>query len=131
MPPAAEKTDVTRSVNVEGQLSASTAAVKPKNSEAKNWDSIEILFLSDHRVQICVNGKRMEVLTYAEFGFEDGRSENPNKQWDLLRTLAEEQGAIREGKTVGEPWPKIEKRIQEMRKTLREYFGLAGAPSRS
>jgi hypothetical protein len=43
---------------------------------------------------LCVknNGKSMEALNFAEFGFADGRSQNPNKAWELLRVLAEERG---------------------------------------
>lgn len=105
-----------------------TPFVTPKNSAAKKWQSIEILFLSDHRIQIRVNGKSMEALNFAEFGFADGRTQNANKAWELLRVLAEERGIIRDGKAVGEDWSKVEKRIQEIRKVLREYFGLPNDP---
>ena len=105
-----------------------TSAVTPKNSAAKKWQSIEILFLSDHRIQIRVNGKSMEALNFAEFGFADGRTQNANKAWELLRALAEERGIIRDGKAIGEDWSKVEKRIQEIRKVLREYFGLPDDP---
>jgi hypothetical protein len=102
--------------------------VTPRNSAAKKWQSIEILFLSDLRVQIRIDGKNMETLTYAELGFADGRTQNPNKAWEVLRVLAEQRGVIQDGKTVGELWPKVEKRIQEIRKELREYFGLPDDP---
>jgi len=105
-----------------------TSAVTPKNSAAKKWQSIEILFLSDHRIQIRVNGKSMESRNFAEFGFADGRTQNANKAWELLRVMAEERGIIRDGKAVGEHWSKVEKRIQEIRKVLREYFGLPDDP---
>jgi hypothetical protein len=105
-----------------------TSAVTPKNSAAKKWQSIEILFLSDHRIQIRVNGKSMESRNFAEFGFADGRTQNANKAWELLRVMAEERGIIRDGKAIGEDWSKVEKRIQEIRKVLREYFGLPDDP---
>jgi hypothetical protein len=106
----------------------SEAMVKSKNSAARNWQSIEILFVSDHRLQIRINGKNMESLNFAEFGFADGRSQNPNRAWELLRAMADERGIIRDGKAGGDRWPKIEKRIQEIRKTLRKYFGLPDDP---
>jgi hypothetical protein len=102
--------------------------VKPKNSAAKKWQSIEILFLSDHRIQIRVNGKNMESLNFAEFGFADGRSQNPNRAWELLLALAKQRGIIRDARTTGGKWPNIEKRIQEIRKVLREHFGLTDDP---
>ena len=43
----------------------------------QNWQSIEILFISDHRLQIRVNGKSMESLNFTEFGFADGRTRKP------------------------------------------------------
>jgi hypothetical protein len=67
-------------------------------------------------------------VNYAELGFDDGRSENPNKAWEALRALAENHGVIKEGSTLGEPWPKVEKRIQEIRKQLRQLFGIATDP---
>ena len=104
------------------------SAVTPKNSAAERWQSIEILFLSDHRIQIRVNGKSMESLNFAEFGFADGRTQNANKAWELLRVMAQERGIIRDGKAVGEDWSKVEKRIQEIRKVLRDHFGLQDDP---
>jgi hypothetical protein len=70
----------------------------------------------------------MESLNFTEFGFADGRTQNPNKAWKLLRAMAEERGIIRDGKAVGEEWSKVEKRIQEIRRVLREYFGLPDDP---
>jgi len=89
---------------------------------------IEILFLSELRVQICRNGKRMETLNFAEFGFEDARSGNPDRAWETLVILAKERGIIREGRTVGDRWAKVEKRMQKIRKVLREYFEIPDDP---
>jgi hypothetical protein len=46
----------------------------------------------------------------------------------MLRTLAEHRGIIREAKTAGQPWPKVEKRIQEIRKVLLEHFHITADP---
>jgi hypothetical protein len=35
---------------------------------------------------------------YAEFGFADGRTGNPNRAWETLRALAEQGGAIQVAK---------------------------------
>jgi hypothetical protein len=98
------------------QSRASVAAI--------TWNSIEIVFLSDHSVQIR-NGTEAKPLNYAEFGFVDRRNGNPNRAWGMLRTLAKERGVIRDHRSSGQAWPEIEKRIQEIRKTLREYFDLS------
>jgi hypothetical protein len=91
---------------------------------AISWASIEISFLSDHSVQIR-NGTKAKPLNYAEFGFVDRRTGNPNRAWSMLLTLAKERGIIRDHRSSGQTWPQIEKRIQEIRKTLREYFHLS------
>lgn len=68
-----------KSSDAEEQSAPSARVVTPKNSAAKNWQAIEILFISDHRVQIRVNEKSMESLNFTEFGLTDGRTQNPNK----------------------------------------------------
>jgi hypothetical protein len=114
--------------DTEGEPALGTRVMTPKNSAAKSWQSIEILFVSDHRLQIRANGMSMETLNFAEFGFADRRTQNPNKAWELLRALAQSRGTICDGKAIGEQWPKIEKRVQDIRRVLREYFGLPGDP---
>jgi hypothetical protein len=98
------------------------------NAEAEGgWEQIEITFLSDERVQIR-GGKNIETRNYAEFGFQDGRSKNPNRAWETLRRLAELRGIIRDGAQGRLPWPKVEKRVQEIRKVFREHFGVSSDP---
>jgi hypothetical protein len=92
-----------------------------------DWEQIEIIFLSDERVQIR-NGKSIETRNYAEFGFQDGRSQNPNRAWETLRRLAELRGIIRDGTQGRLPWPKVEKRVQEIRRVFREHFGISLDP---
>lgn len=92
-----------------------------------DWEQIEIIFLSDERVQIH-NGKSTETRNYAEFGFQDGRSENPNRAWETLRRLAELGGIITDGTQGRLPWPKVEKRVQEIRRIFREHFGISLDP---
>jgi hypothetical protein len=104
------------------------AVAAPRYSGATDWQAIEIVFLSDFRVQIRINGKQTPPVNYAELGFADGRSENPNKAWLILRFLAENRGILKDGRTVGEPWPKVEKRNQEIRRVLREIFGISSDP---
>ena len=47
-------------------------------ADAATWEGIEITFLSDERVQIHI-GKTHETRNYAEFGFQDNKSKNPNR----------------------------------------------------
>jgi len=94
---------------------------------AATWDTIEILFLSDERVQIR-HGTNGETRNYAEFGFADQRNEKPNQAWVALRALAEQRGVIKDAAKMHQPWPKVEKRIQEIRKVLRKHFGISANP---
>jgi hypothetical protein len=94
------------------------------------WDTIEISFLSDERVQIR-NGTNSETRNYAEFGFADGRSKKAKKAkqaWETLRALAEQGGTIRDAAKTGRTWPKVEKRMQEIRKVLRKHFRISADP---
>lgn len=93
-----------------------------------SWENIEIWFLSDVKVQIRVNGVITEPCNYAELGFEDGRDETPTQAWALLRVLAELEGTVHDGRQAHMPWPKVEKRIQEIRKALQRHFGIAANP---
>jgi len=95
--------------------------------EVATWSTIDILFLSDERVQVRT-GTNRKTLNYAEFGFEDRRTGTPNQAWQILRALAEQNGVIRDGRALNLGWPKVEKRIQEIRRVLREHFGITADP---
>ena len=94
---------------------------------AAAWDTIEISFLSDERVQIR-NGTDSKTYNYAELGFEDSRSGKQNQAWVTLRDLAEGNGRILLAARSPTVWPKVEKRIQEIRKALRNHFGIYSDP---
>lgn len=94
---------------------------------AATWDTIEISFLSDERIQIY-NGTDTKPYNYAEFGFADSRNGKPNQAWVTLRDLAEAKGIILINARRVSPWPKVEKRIQEIRKALRDHFGITSDP---
>jgi hypothetical protein len=106
------------------------AAYNPGNraNEAEpKWESIEISFLSDERVQVS-NGKNQATYNYDELGFGDGRNGRPNQSWVTLRDMAEANGLIRDGAKTGAAWTKVEKRIQEIRRVLRRHFGIMADP---
>lgn len=94
---------------------------------AATWDTIEISFLSDERVQIR-NGTDDKTYNYAELGFVDSRNGKPNQAWVTLRDLAEDRGRIAIAARRVSSWPKVEKRVQEIRKALRNHFGITSDP---
>ncbi len=107
--------------------SAEPEPAQSSSASAATWDTIEISFLSDERVQIR-NGGSSATCNYGELGFEDHRGGKPNLAWETLRELAEQSGVIREARQGFQARPKLEKRIQEIRKALRKYFDISADP---
>ncbi|MGI9073937.1 MAG: hypothetical protein ACR2JB_22070 [Bryobacteraceae bacterium] len=89
-----------------------------------SWDQLEITFLCDHRVQIRI-GAWSETLNYNEFGFGDkrgrGRGDNPNRQWSLLRDLAQANGTLPKTDRKGGDLGAFEKKIERIRKVIQKY----------
>ena len=110
------------------QRAARTQAARrdPSTALPPSWNEIEIRFLSDERVQITA-GAQLKTLNYAEFGFEDGRTEKANQAWTMLRWLAEHGGIVKQA-SDSRGWTTVEKRIQEIRRLLRGHFGLSDDP---
>jgi hypothetical protein len=94
---------------------------------ARGWEDVEIWFLSDFTLQARVNGTVQAPQNYAEVGFGDRRHGRPTAAWETLRALAESGGVMASTRTAAD-WPKLEKRIQEIRKRLRAWFALKGDP---
>jgi len=94
---------------------------------AAKWEGIDITFTSEERVQVRI-GQELATYNYSELGFEDSRSGKPNRAWALLMDLAESRGALNRKDSTEKNWPQVEKRIQEVRKILRERFGLNDNP---
>lgn len=110
-----------------GDNAPAEAEDSPKDQIEAKWSDIEITFISDERVQINNAGKS-ETCNYKEFGFGDGRSDKPNRAWIVLRVLSQTGGVISDGARTNEAWPKMEKRIQDIRKILRSHFGITADP---
>jgi hypothetical protein len=83
------------------------------------WQDVRLEFISDHSVQVTVNAKTYPK-NYAEMGFADRRKGTPTLAWQILRRLAESDGTI--SKTAPKDWSKMEKRMQEIRRTLHAHF---------
>jgi hypothetical protein len=111
------------------ELAGDEAAPNPNvmGAAEMRWEDIEIRFLSDHRIQVIAKDK-IETFNYGDMGFEDARNRKPNRAWLLLRSLAELQGTISDGAQAEQDWPKVEKRIQEIRQIFRSRFGISDDP---
>lgn len=95
------------------------AWVKEGERHSATWGDVKIEFTSDERVQITV-GAKTYTRNYADMGFEDGRKKTPNAAWEVLKKLAEHRGTI--SASSPRDWPKIEKRVQDIRRILRAHF---------
>jgi hypothetical protein len=112
----------------ESIASEGTAEHDQGNGRCKSWEEIEISFLSDERIRIT-EPKRTQTLNYAEFGFEDGRTGKPTRAWKALLILAKNSGPITESSLGTDmKWSNFEKRMGEIRRLFRKYFGLPGDP---
>jgi hypothetical protein len=105
------------------------AEPSPMKVRLADWQALEITFLSDERVQITYATGR-ETKNYQELGFADRRNEVPRKAWEVLRQLAVTGGILGNAENIRQSssWPKIEKRIIEIRKILRQQFDAPGDP---
>ena len=116
----------------------------------RSWGDIQILFETDLSVQISGPGITTHRCNFEQFGFADGRDGNPDDAWTTLHEIAEGRGNLfevkekcgRPRKTPQDgynsqipiesrtqiPKTQIAKRIQKVRKVLKEYFRIQSDP---
>lgn len=110
------------------QVSQPARVVHPVS--VKSWRKIQITFMDERTIQIRI-GEDVRSVNYTDFGLEDHRSGRPKGAWILLRALAFEGGEINPFEKARRPFPAIsafEKRVQELRKHLKTYFGIPTDP---
>jgi len=94
---------------------------------ARAWEDVEIVFLSEFQIQINICSRSQQSQNYAELGFANKRSGNPVAAWETLRELAK-LGGVYHIAADSRKGSVIEKRIQEIRKVFRVHFGLSDDP---
>jgi hypothetical protein len=104
----------------------STSAVRD-HPRPRSWDEVEIRFVSDFTFQAVVNGTVRVPQNYAEVGLGDGRHGRPKAAWETLRALAESGGVVASTRTAAD-WPRLEKRVQELRRVLQAVFKVPDDP---
>jgi len=100
------------------------------------WEHVTIQFLDYDKVRIQAPNKFSKIVNFRKMGFENRKNERPNKQWELLYSLARYRGdlswtiATYRKKVDSHPLstPKIRKQIQRLSNTLKEYFNINDAP---
>jgi hypothetical protein len=94
----------------------------PSNSR---WSDVEIEFKDGETVSVKISDQR-EVLSFTQLGLCDSRSGKPSKQWELLRTFAENHGVM----TWQSPGAcrQNRKRRELLNDSLRKFFDIDGDP---
>lgn len=96
-----------------------------------SWQNVTIRFTSDRQVQIVIDGALKTAQTFGDLGFADGRTTNPNFAWQAFQELARRGGTIDsvpKSCLWAKDWPAVEKRMEEVRKTLCRYFNTDADP---
>lgn len=103
----------------EGDVPGAASAAVAEKRQCDTWRDVQIVFLSEHRVQVTAAG-RTYTQNYSEMGFEDRKTRRENCAWVMLRQLSGQDGVI--SKPRRGRWPAVEKRMQEIRKLLKIHF---------
>lgn len=94
-----------------------------------SWDEIHIRFTSNEVVDISARDQTHRY-TYAEMGFKDRRTGDPDLQWVVLRKVfARRSGEILEEDVSEEGFvDKLKHKVTLIRKRLKDFFGLQDDP---
>jgi hypothetical protein len=127
--PASEGQATLSHVSASHDLGAAPISVSGR--QADHWGAVEITFISEFKVQIKTPTRNYSQ-NYGELGFADRRARGgkhkPTAAWSIFRALAESGGVIQSPKDAGEAWTQVEKRMQELRRALRNHFVIAEDP---
>lgn len=89
------------------------------------WSDVLIRFKDGHTVSVAVLGCS-GVYGYADLGMCSGKNNAPTKQWELLRTFAEERGVLTWSSRKASPRHRKQKQL--LGDALRRFFGIEGDP---
>jgi len=115
------------------RLRAKKAILPLRLPTGTTWEQVHIEFLHDEVVRITA-GQLTEHRSFEDMGFCDRRKygERPDEAWSHLRTMAKLKGCIEWSDDVEDidesERTKVKKWISELRKRLREYFGIPDDP---
>ncbi|MEW8139359.1 MAG: hypothetical protein AB2761_20035 [Candidatus Thiodiazotropha endolucinida] len=90
------------------------------------WSEITIIFISDETVTISARGERM-IANYAELGFKKATDGGPTLAWESLLTRF---ANTKQAKTHKHD-TSLKSRIKEIRKGLKQFFGIDSDPFHS
>ncbi|HYD02457.1 MAG TPA: hypothetical protein VEB22_14615 [Phycisphaerales bacterium] len=105
--------------------SMEAAAAQFPTPRGASWSDVTIRVVDGHSLWVNVKGTVREV-GYAEMGMRDGRTRNPDKQWELLLLLIARGGLLRRQDPAASAT--LQKRKETLAKRLRAYFGIEDEP---
>ena len=115
------------------RLRATKAILPLRLPTGTTWEQVQVEFINDETVKI-VAGSIVEHKTFADMGFCDRRKygERPDELWSHFRTMAKQKGCISWSDDVEDidesERTKLKKWMSDLRKRLREYFGIPDDP---
>lgn len=123
------RTNQKRGIDVIGRLmplpgkKQITPVELPPNTK---WGNIIIKLVDGENVKITAPDCDTKKVNYKEMGFEDDRTQLPNKQWELLRTLADNHGELSWQDPEAKKFSKKNKQL--LSDTLKAYFQIKEDP---
>lgn len=94
----------------------------PKNA---NWESLSIKFVDGHVVKVSYPGMKSQKFDYKDMGFINTKTNKPDLKWELLRIMADNDGALTKSK-----WnKKFGRNVKyELNEGLKNFFGMNSNP---
>jgi hypothetical protein len=108
-------------------VAAPTTGIAGQLRRQHVWEGIEIVFISDDRVQVN-DGTQVQTFNYHEMGFEDRRSGKPIEGWGMLRAIAKAGGFIPNSARDAQDFIGMGKRIERLRQGLKKHFQITAEP---
>lgn len=100
-------------------------AVRFPTPPGARWSDVRIGFHDGHRVTVRI-GAVHRTLNYTQMGFADGRSAEPDVQWELLRAFADRHGTLTWDGPAADR--KNQKRKELLARALHAFFRIDGEP---
>ena len=113
-----------RAANLPSRKQDRVPVVFPTPPDA-TWGDVSIRFKDGHTVSIKVKSVR-GVYNYTQMGMANKKNGEPTKQWELLRTLADEYGVLDWSSKRADR--RNQKRREILAANLRDFFRIDGDP---
>lgn len=94
--------------------------------EGATWSDVKLKLVDGETVAIKVASEPTRRFIYAELDMMDGRTQKPNKQWELLRDFASNFGTLTWRSPGAASNVKWQQRV--LAKKLKAFFGIEGEP---